>query len=414
MGYMPLQREKAWAREGDIHAFAWLAAKQQLVTAPKVAAAALPLAGLTFGVKDVMDVRGMPTQHGCAGLSLKPADWDATVVAQLRAAGAFPVGKTVTAEFAYTAPGPTRNPWNLAHTPGGSSSGSAAAVAAGMVDFAVGTQTGGSIIRPAAFCGVVGFKPSFGLVHRQGMLVTAESLDTIGWFTPDVPLSARILSVITQTAPIAPRRPLRVAYAAAISGLTPDTMHLLETVKRCLLDAGIALQDLAHHQPLLDELTYLHGVTVSYELARGMQGVANVHGDLLSRGLQSAIREGMAKDTASYLKTQERRHALARQWMREVGEADLIIAPSSHGAAPLGLHSTGSSLPNRPWSLLGWPCVHIPLGSNAAGLPLGVQLIARPMEDAQLLAMAATVQSMCVESTYGVDAHTAALCSGAD
>ncbi|MDR3002886.1 MAG: amidase, partial [Acidovorax sp.] len=157
--------------EVQIKAWAWLPAMQEAAQAVSG-----PLAGLTFGVKDVMDVKGMPTRYGCEGLPETPKDWDATVVAQLRAAGATPIGKTVTAEFAFVKPGPTRNPHSLEHTPGGSSSGSAAAVAAGMVDFALGTQTGGSMMRPAAYCGVVGFKPSFGLVHRQGMMVTAETL----------------------------------------------------------------------------------------------------------------------------------------------------------------------------------------------------------------------------------------------
>src|SRR5690606_6578975 len=155
-------------------------------TPPPVAAGSL--AGLQFGVKDVMDVRGMPTRHGAALENVPPARFDAACVAMLRAAGAIPIGQTVTAEFAVTAPGPTRNPWSLEHTPGGSSSGSAAAVAAGMVPFALGTQTGGSIIRPAAFNGVVGFKPSFGRVPRTGMQVLCDSLDTIGWFTRDVGL----------------------------------------------------------------------------------------------------------------------------------------------------------------------------------------------------------------------------------
>src|SRR3546814_1289833 len=151
--------------------------------------------GLLFGVKDVIDVQGMPTACGASLAQTPLSVFDASCVAQLRAAGAVPIGKTVTAEYAFTTPGPTRNPWNPAHTPGGSSSGSAAAVAAGMVPMALGTQTGGSIIRPAAFNGVVGFKPSFGYVHRAGMTVLCDTLDTIGWFTREVELAIQVANV---------------------------------------------------------------------------------------------------------------------------------------------------------------------------------------------------------------------------
>ncbi|THJ31677.1 amidase [Lampropedia aestuarii] len=399
MGCMQQLTKPAWTKEADIQAFAWTAPEP----APDAQAQAqtgqtLPLAGQTFGVKDVIDVQDMPTQFGCAGMPLQHRTWDATVVAQLRAAGALPVGKTVTAEFAYSAPGPTRNPWNLAHTPGGSSSGSAAAVAAGMVDFALGTQTGGSIVRPAAFCGVVGFKPSFGLVHRQGMLVTAETLDTIGWFTPDIASSAQLLSVITQSAPLLPRTPKKVAWAAALPGLLPEMQHLLAAVKKTLHAADIAVQDMSAQQHVLDALAHVHGLTVRYELARGMLGIASDHGHLLSPNLQNVIREGMAQDTASYWMTQQQRHALSHTWLHAVGDAELIIAPSTYGPAPVGLGTTGSSLPNRPWSVLGWPCVHVPLVCNAQGLPMGVQLIAKPAADADLLAMAQSIQALCADS----------------
>src|SRR5690606_34635689 len=203
-----------------------------------------PLSGLLFGVKDVIDVKGMPTACGASLAQTPPSIFDASCVAQLRAAGAIPIGKTVTAEYAFTAPGPTRNPWNLAHSPGGSSSGSAAAVAAGMVPLAIGTQTGGSIIRPAAFNGVVGFKPTFGHVHRAGMTVLCDTLDTIGWFTRDIDLSIAVANIFLPGA----AQSLPATSELRIAVLPCESAALLSTEARTTLDrAAAALQPHCRH-----------------------------------------------------------------------------------------------------------------------------------------------------------------------
>lgn len=385
-------QEHGFAPEPQVRAWAWL---------PEPCAEALSgtaLAGLRFGVKDVMDVRGMPTQYGCAGMPADPRAWDCTVVAQLRAAGAQPIGKTVTAEFAFVHPGATRNPHNPAHTPGGSSSGSAAAVAAGMVDFALGTQTGGSIMRPASYCGVVGFKPSWGVLHRQSMMVTAESLDTIGWFTRDVALSARLLGVLTESAPAAARLPETVIPVHGWPALEPEMAAALEQATQRLRSHGVRLRTVADLPQRLERLAQLHQVVVRYELARGLLGVWQGGRQWLSASLREAVVQGLAIDTATYEAAQAERAQHAREMQAlAVDGYTLLMAPSAQGPAPAGLASTGSSLPNRPWSLLGWPSIHLPTQLSAAGLPLGVQFIAPHAADRALHACAQAMHPLLLE-----------------
>lgn len=389
---MMRQAHSAWSRSKDgdeaIKAWVWLTEPGPLPTG-----AAAPLAGVGFGVKDVIDVAGMPTRSGSPATSPAPASWDASCVAQLRAAGAVPIGKTVTAEFAYASPGPTRNPRLLTHTPGGSSSGSAAAVAAGMVDMALGTQTGGSMIRPAAFCGVVGFKPTFGRVHRQGMSVLCDSLDTIGWFSRSVEQSRAIASVLLpqKIAAQPPTRPPRVALLAceAIGTLAPAARQALEDCAARLRDQGASVIT-----PELDSdlktLLPLHTQTMYAELARGLLPVLqSPQGDLISPVLRDAVMQGLKISYADYVQCQHTRGELARQWLERFGDIDILITPSAPGPAPAGLQSTGSSAFNRVWSLLGWPALHLPTGLTDNGLPVGVQCVARPDQDHALLAWAA-------------------------
>lgn len=348
-----------------------------------------PLAGLRFGVKDVMDVRGMPTRHGAALKDAPVARFDAACVAMLRAAGAIPVGKTVTAEFAYMAPGPTRNPWRLAHTPGGSSSGSAAAVAAGMVPMCLGTQTGGSIIRPAAFNGVVGFKPSLGRVPRTGMLVSSDSLDTIGWFTRDVALCRQVAAIFMGDAPPAASSPLRVAVMPAPEAGT------LDADARAVLDQAAA--DLAargaqvtwQEAPALFRTALeVHECIMRYEVARGLLPVLQAEPEALRPVTRDCIRQGLAITAGEYDQALARQAQLRAEWLDRLAEFDVILTPSAPGTAPEGHASTGTSVFNRTWSLLGWPCIHLPLGEGQHGLPLGVQCIGKPGRDLDLLTQA--------------------------
>jgi len=384
----------AWLRSKDqdaaIQAWTWLA---EPADTPATAGSRNALAGVGFGVKDVIDVAGMPTRSGSLATSPEPARWDASCVAQLRAAGAIPIGKTVTAEFAYAAPGPTRNPHHALHTPGGSSSGSAAAVAAGMVDIALGTQTGGSMIRPAAFCGVVGFKPTFGRVHRQGMSVLCDSLDTIGWFSRTVAQSREVASVLLpQAAPDqAPTRAPRVAMLAceAIGTLDAASRQALDDCATRLREQGANLIT-PDVDADLKSLLHLHTQIMHAELARGLLPIARgSQAGLLSPVLRDAIKLGLDISYADYVQCQQTRDRLSQDWLSRFGEIDVIISPSAPGPAPKGLQSTGSSVFNRVWSLLGWPALHLPTGQADNGLPVGVQWVARPDQDHVLLSWAA-------------------------
>jgi len=350
-----------------------------------------PLAGVPFGVKDVIDVAGMPTRCGSDGSDARDADVDATCVNLLRHAGAVPIGKTVTAEYAFRTPGPTRNPHRPDHTPGGSSSGSAAAVAAGMVPFALGTQTGGSIIRPAAYCGVVGFKPSFGAVPRAGLAFTCESLDVIGWLADTVDTAAAIAEVLIPpgTAGAGTRRPPKVALLAqaAEHPLEEQAGQALHSAADRLRELGVDVHTLgawAH----AGELTRTHEVIMQYEIARSLRPLADRYSSRLGADVLDVIEVGLALPAADYAAARRSQDSLRHDWARLIGDADFVLTPSAPGAAPAGLASTGSSAFNRNWSLLGWPCLHLPTQRDALGLPLGVQLVAPFEQDHDLLAAA--------------------------
>jgi Asp-tRNA(Asn)/Glu-tRNA(Gln) amidotransferase A subunit family amidase len=378
------------AQDGDLQAFAWYCD----AASPPVACTDGVLGGLAFGVKDIIDVAGMPTRCGALASEADVKVFDAACVAQLREAGAVPVGKTVTAEFASTTPGPTRNPHRSDHTPGGSSSGSAAAVAAGMIDMALGTQTGGSMIRPAAYCGVVGYKPTFGRVHRGGMQVLCESLDTIGWFTTTVAQAIAVAPVLlpgAQAAPLEGRSPkVALLRCASLAPLSPAAQAALEdcavrlerngaTIVRPSLDADI------------DMMIDVHAKVMRYEMARGMLPIVRERAHLVSAAMRETVKVGLAIDHGIYVRQQNLRAQLAAKWVAELADVDFVVAPSAPGEAPPGLASTGSSIFNRVWSLLGWPCVHLPTAYGEHGLPVGVQWIGRPDADMALLQWAAAL-----------------------
>jgi len=350
-----------------------------------------PLDSLEFGVKDVIDVAGMPTRCGSPATSDAIATSDAACVGLLRAAGALPIGKTATAEFAHVTPGPTRNPVHQAHTPGGSSSGSAAAVAAGMVPFALGTQTGGSMIRPAAYCGVVGFKPTFGLVPRNGMRVMCPSLDVIGWHSKDVRLAARVADVLLPKGHmmVGSSKPLRIGFMAAHPGYTLEhsAIRTLENARADLERVGhavIPVRPPAHTERLLEA----HGIITHYELSRSLRELLQGSERLLSPALREAIQKGASIPNEQYAEELKFREAVIGSWGDEFSDVDLVLTSSVLGPAPLGLDHTGQSGFNKAWSFLGWPCVHLPTSTDDCGLPMGVLLVARPGLDQDLLSWA--------------------------
>lgn len=395
LSYSDLARLVADLTQADRVLHAWVC----LDPAPRSAAHG-PLTGLVFGVKDVIDVAGLATRCGSPVTDDRPAAVDADCVAALRAAAALPLGKTVTAEFAHVSPGPTRNPRQLSHTPGGSSSGSAAAVAAGMVDFALSTQTGGSIIRPAAFCGVVGFKPSYGAVSRAGMQVMCPSLDTIGWHARDVDMAARVAGVLLPPQPCeSPRRPrVRVLPAQPGYHLEPAALEAVRHAGRTLGDAGYAVAQ-TEAMPQSQDLLRTHGTVVHYELTRALTALSAdadpARDERLSPRLRADLRQGQALAHADYEAALARLHAARRRdWEADFGDSDLVLTSSALGPAPHGLSHTGESGFNKAWSVLGWPCLHLPTTQDDRGLPLGVMLVARPGMDPALLRWAGEIHSL--------------------
>jgi len=352
--------------------------------------AAGALAGVPIGIKDVIDVADMPTGFGAPALIAGNAAFDACSVGMLRAAGAIPVGKTVTAEFAFRTPGPTRNPHALAHTPGGSSSGSAAAVAAGMVPAALGTQTGGSMIRPAAYCGVVGFKPSAGRVFRDGMKLTCESLDTIGWYANSVADAQLIADVLVggAHAPVPSGRQLTVAVQLnnPKAGLCAESHAEIDRARAVLAAHGVQCVPVqAERETAL--LLQAHDVIMHYEFARSLAPVVERQCHALSAVLRQAVARGLAIGAGEYHEMLGIQAALRHGWGALYGGADLVLTPSTPGPAPLGLEHTGDASYNKIWSVLGWPCLHLPTGFSRAGLPMGMQLVGDLGKDLALLAV---------------------------
>jgi Asp-tRNA(Asn)/Glu-tRNA(Gln) amidotransferase A subunit family amidase len=349
----------------------------------------LPLAGLVLGVKDIFDTGDQPTEYGCRLYAGHRPTADASAVALLRTAGAVCLGKTVTAELACSQPGPTTNPHRATHTPGGSSSGSAAAVAAGMADVALGTQTAGSVIRPASFCGVYGFKPSFGTVSAAGVKICAPSLDTVGWFTRDPLLLDRVRICLTGRAP-APRlaAPPRLGLLRTDQwdACTADSQRAVQAAAAAARAAGAAVTDLG--QPgFLTGLAGQHQVVMAYETARALAWEHSRHPGSLSAGLRRLLDQGRAVDPADYDAVLARRAtALARIDELFAGH-DAVLTPAVVGEAPEGLGSTGDPRCARLWSLLGLPSVNLPGAVGSTGLPVGVQLVGPPGRDAELLAI---------------------------
>ncbi len=359
------------------------------------------LDGLCFGVKDVIDVRGMPTRCGSEFEDDHPAARDAACVAMLRAAGAMPVGKTRTAEFAYRRPPGTHNPAAPGHTPGGSSSGSAAAVAAGMVPFALSTQTGGSIIRPAAYCGVVGFKPSFGMVSRHGLAPGCESLDTIGWHAADIDLACQVGRVVMGRdgfAGLAPAdmKKLKILVIDEPGETSPDadTAANLNYIGALLKDNGVTTfgQSAAHTSRLAQYLS-LHKVLMTYELARSLRPVVARHSQI-SAPVQSLLDESQSISFSQYSDAMAFQLQARTDWAAFAGSADLIIAPSAPTAAPLGLENSGSSAYCRAWTYLGWPCLHVPAGTSATDLPIGFQVVMPWRRDFEAFSVARSIWQM--------------------
>lgn len=387
--------ERIAARERDVQAWAYLDADLALKQARRLDCEKPrgPLHGIPFGIKDMIDTADMPTEYNSPIYCGHQPKWDAACVAQLRQAGCVILGKTVTTEFANKHPPRTCNPHQLVHTPGGSSSGSAAAVADHMVPLALGTQTGGSIIRPAAYCGTVGYKPSFNTINRAGLKFMSESLDTIGIIARTVEDAALSLQVLSgRIAPDFTKPHTGIARVGVCR--TPrwqdgdgPTHAAIERVASLLATAGARISDFelpAGSERLFDE----HAKIACYESARALAWEYLNHPDQISTSLRPQIEEGWQLPRQAY----DAARALTRDCRRNLADQmrayDFLLTPSAPGEAPDNLNTTGSSVFNRVWTLLGVPCVTLACGAGPHGLPLGVQLIGRFDADDELLAWA--------------------------
>lgn len=361
-----------------------------------------PLFGMTIGVKDIFHVDGFVTQ---AGSKLPAQDLqgdEAASVTKLKTAGALILGKTVTTEFAYFTPGPTRNPHSPSHTPGGSSSGSAAAVGAGICDITLGTQTIGSVIRPAAFCGVVGFKPTYERISRAGVIPLSPTFDHVGVFAGDVQMVMRIASVLLENWKAGDWR-LETGDSKPVLGI-PEGKYLENTSKEglahfenvCkLLSANYQLRPIRVMDDF-DEIKSRHDAIMSYDASQVHRDWFAKHENLYSPKFSDLIKRGQKVSTQSVqslISSRDNFRASISQTMNE-HQIDLWICPPAIGPAPKGLESTGDPVMCLPWTQIGFPAINIPTTKNNDGLPMGLQLVGKWNADESLLAWAEEIEKV--------------------
>lgn len=382
------QRARVDALEDRLHIFAHRGGE--------AATAEGPLAGIAVGVKDIFDTHDMPTRYGSPIYATHRPASDSALVARLRQCGATIAGKTVTTEFAWMTPNVTRNPHDVNHTPGGSSSGSAAGVAAGFFPVAIGSQTGGSIIRPAAFCGVAGYKPSFRLFSTVGMKPFSWSLDTPGFFARSVAdcaavaaiLSARPLTVKDTSMP--PRIGL---YRSSIDvHLHPEMVRARESCVEACRSGGAIIVEV----PPIDDVEAAHAAHAPIQDFEANQALADEfmrHPQVLSPPLHAYLKAArtISPDTYDAARRTANRARKASRGM--FANCDVLLVPSAPGTAPASLESTGDSRFNRLWTLLGLPCVNVPGYFADDGMPLGLQVVAPFGQDATALTAAHWIET---------------------
>jgi aspartyl-tRNA(Asn)/glutamyl-tRNA(Gln) amidotransferase subunit A len=395
------------AEEPRVQAWTWLdgdhvMAQARALDAHRTAGRAVgPLHGLPVGLKDVIDTARIPTANGTVLDAGRVPAADAFLVERLKAAGAIIMGKTVSTELAFLHPGKTRNPHDIEHTPGGSSSGSAAAVAAGMVPLAIGTQTGGSVIRPAAYCGVVGFKPTFGAIPRTGVLVQSPSLDTLGVFARSVEDAALVAEVLfghhpadraTQPSP----HPRLLETASAPPPVVPTLAFVRppgwdaadEQTKAAFAELTEVLGERCFEAMLpnaFDEAVAIRERINFAEMAKFFYSYERRGREQLSPIMRETLDIGKAIPARDYIAALDWPDVLHAGLGEIFDRCDAIVTPATPSPAPAGLASTGSSVFNGLWTLCGTPAVTVPLLAGESGLPMGVQLVGRRGDDARLL-----------------------------
>ena len=389
--------ERIEEREPAIHAWAYLdpahalaQARERDRTKPMG-----PLHGVPIGVKDVFETGDMPTEYGSPIYRGHQPARDADCVAQARAAGAVVMGKTVSTEFAYIQPAPTRNPLNTAHTPGGSSSGSTAAVADHMVPLALGTQTGGSTIRPAAYCGNFGFKPTYNRISVAGIKPLAVSFDTVGMFGRSVDDLALLDSALTGAPAIRPgdrrRRSLRIGYCE-----TPFWNEAEDSARRALSDAaealmgaGVRIEEVTLPEEIR-ELSNGHPELAMYETAFTFRHEFAEHREELSSIMRASIERGLALAANDMQRVRRVQTLCSVAVDRLVSPLDALLTPTAHGEPEVG-DAVGDNAFNRIWTAMHMPCLTIPSSTGPNGMPVGVQLVGRAGHDRALLGVARRV-----------------------
>jgi Asp-tRNA(Asn)/Glu-tRNA(Gln) amidotransferase A subunit family amidase len=357
------------------------------------------LAGAPLGVKDVFDCAGMPSGYGIRGSSAQSPQRTATSLERLLAAGALVFGKTATTERAFLDPAPTRNPWNPEHTPGGSSSGSAAGVAARIFPAALGTQTAGSVIRPAAYCGVIGMTLTRGAVPMDGILPLAPRFDTIGFFVREVEDAELLFAALTGGSGCGPaiadrslaplQRPVFLGFARRgfLDSIDDEAAHNTLQLAKHLLQKDIIVHVLkmpesfdefwSHHRRILaKEVSWIHG------------GEFRGHPECFAPRIGAIVEEGLRVKDSDYHHSLEFLDRFRDEMLARISEVDAIILPSATGPAPRGLDSTGNPLCNAPWTAIGFPVISLPSGLSSSGLPLGLQVVGKPTGEHFLLRMA--------------------------
>ena len=388
-------------RERDDAVGAWihLDPEAALSAARQADAAGRPgrLAGLPVAVKDIIDTADMPTGYGSSIHALHQPATDAACVAATRAAGGIVLGKTVTTEFAWRNPGKTKNPWNPAHTPGGSSSGSAAGVADGQAVVGFGTQTAGSIIRPAAYCGIVGYKPTRGTHDRTGVKELSGHFDTVGTFARTVADVALFdYALRDQDAPsldtggASLRIGLMVPYRSEADAAA---LEAFETIYKAAEAAGAVLTDIPSSLAF-ETVGDDHAAVMTGEAGRALSWEYEHHPERLIRYYRDNIATGRAIGEVELQAARDRIDAAAARFSEWFKNVDVLLTLPAPGEAPKDLSFTGDPIFNKVWTALGWPCVTVPSGKGPSGLPLGVQIVGTNGEDAKTLAAAAWIEGL--------------------
>lgn len=409
------------AHEPEIRAFAHLDPEAVRMAASELdqsqpGTAAKPLLGLPVGIKDLIDTENQPTEYGSRLFAGHRPTRDAAVVRTLLDAGALITGKTVTTEFALFSPGATRNPVDLQRTPGGSSSGSAAAVAAGMLPVALGTQTAGSIIRPASFCGIVGFKPTFGAIDRNGVFPISQTLDTVGLLSRSVADTSTVFDVVrtsssrdnaqrgdasdhefnTAKSP----KPTRIGFARPIEWdlADPWTRASIDALKLQLMESDVEIVETTLPAEY-DGLTTAQSVIMDFEVGNALRSRCEKEPSLVSRSLMEVLKRGASISEGDYSEALELAERCKAMLPEIFDTVDALVVPAVIGEAPLGQQATGDPIFCRSWTLLHCPAMSLPLLQGPNGLPVGIQLIGNLHKDDNLLKTAQTLMDWSVSSS---------------